>query len=415
MWQGLGWVAAACFWRWPSDNDSGPQMSDSEAFSSWRRLYSGGRKRLPNGFWAGPEGKERAVSLLRYGLKKHLTDVLRHLRLDGASQTCFQSPADYFLAAFPRLRRDDVRDAREQITKNHSYFRRIDTEEKAYLLGLLATDGNVSGGTISLALKARDRVLLEHFEQAIGLRPSSIRPMLKGMLRTSVSSVEMAGDLARLGVVPNKTMTLRWPEGVPENLERHYLRGVFDGDGGISGRQWSIVSASESFVKRVKKRLDFVARRSLPINRAGPSKTCWVLTGGINDWGVLDWLYEGATIFLPRKKRLYEDLKPMTRLFPVEVLGRRDGKRQLRLNSAGRFTRATSGRAGAIVTKGEVFLLRCSCCRRPFEKAGSATSLTSFQFCPGCIRRGIGQREIHSQGYFSRNPGAGPEKVNGKD
>lgn len=388
-------------------------MSDDESLASWRQVYSGGRKRLPNGFWAGPEGKDRAVALLRYGLKKHLTDVLRHLKLDGASQTCFQSPADYFLAAFPRLRRDDVRDAREQTAKDHSYFCRIDSQEKAYLLGLLATDGNVSGGTISLALKARDRVLLERFERAIGLRPSAIRPMLKGMLRTSVTSAEMARDLAKLGVVPNKTMSLRWPEGLERSLDRHYLRGVFDGDGGISGRQWSIVSASERFIAQVKKRLDVVARRSLPVNRAGPSKTCRVLTGGINDWGVLDWLYEGSTIFLPRKKRLYEDLKPKTRLFPVEVLGRRDGRRQLRLDAEGRFTRGASGRVGATVKKGEVFLLRCSCCRQPFEKAGSATSLTSFQFCPACLRRGIGQREIHSQGYFSRRPGGGTERANG--
>lgn len=380
-------------------------MSEEEALHCWRHLYTGTRSRLPNGFWTGPDGKERAVALLRYGLKKHLTEVLRHLKLDSASQTCFGNPVDYFLAAFPRLQRDDIRDAREQYAKNHRYFARIDTEEKAYLLGLLATDGNVRGGTVSLALKERDRVLLERFERAIGLRPSAIRPMVKGMLRTAVTSAEMARDLAKHGVVPNKTKTLDWPRGVPRRLWRHYLRGVFDGDGGISGRQWSIVSASERFILRVKSCFDRVARRALPVNRAGPSKASWVLTGGLNDWMVLDWLYYRATIFLPRKHRLYRDLVPQIRLFPAVVLGRRAGRRQVGQDSRGRFARSSTNN-GQVVINGQVLTLRCSFCRRAFDRDASAASLTSYQFCAACRGANM-QRAIHTQGYFERQRSVG--------
>lgn len=377
-------------------------MSDHDGVGHWRQLYNGERKRLPNGFWSGPRGKRRAVSLLRYGFKKHLTEVLRHLKLDGASQTCFRNPADYFLAAFPRLRRNDVRDAREQYAKKNRYFERIDTEEKAYLLGLLATDGNVSGRSISLALKACDRILLERFEHATGLRPSAIRPMLKGMLRTSVSCAEMAQDLARHGVVPAKTWSLGWPKTVPPHLLRHYLRGVFDGDGGISGRQWSIVSASKTFLVRAKRHLDHVAGRRLALNRTGQSKTSWVVTGGINDWMVLDWLYHRASIFLPRKHRLYQELRPKVRLFPARVLARRPGERPLRKDASGRFSRRASNGSGAVMLNGEVFTLRCSCCRQRFEKVASAASRAVYQFCEACRRKRIVQLAVHTQEYFRR-------------
>lgn len=375
-------------------------MSEESALRSWRDLYAGRRRRLPNGFWSGAEGRQRAVLLLRYGLKKHLAEVLRHLKLDGASQTCFRAPADYFLTAFPRLSRDDVRDAREQYAKEHRFFARIDTEEKAYLLGLLATDGNVSGATISLALKAKDRFLLERFERAIGLKPSAIRPMVKGMLRTAVTSAEMARDLAEHGVVPNKTKTLRWPKTVPRHLVRHFLRGVFDGDGGISGRQWSIVSASLPFIQRLKRIADSVAGRGLPVNRAGPTKSSWVITGGLRDWVVLDYLYFQAEIFLPRKKDLYLRLRPRVRLFPAVVVNRRAGMRRLRQDESGRFIRDKQA-AGRVVLRGGVLRLLCSRCRRGFEREESAFLPGSYQFCSPCRRGGI-RSAIRTQGYFER-------------
>ncbi|UPT75605.1 MAG: hypothetical protein M0D55_08005 [Elusimicrobiota bacterium] len=269
------------------------------------------------------------------------------------------------------------------------------------MLGLLATDGNVSGGTISLALKDRDRVLLERFERAVGLRPSAIRPMVKGMLRTSITSAEMARDLAQHGVVPGKTWTLDWPKGLPKHLERHYLRGVFDGDGGISGRQWSIVSASKRFILRTKARLDAVVGRKLPVNRAGPSKASFVVTGGLNDWYALDWFYQGATIFLPRKHRLYRALVPRIRLFPAVVLRRRPGKRRLGQDSRGRFA-ASASKSDVVVFNGAVLTLRCSHCRRVFDREASAVSLSSYQFCPACRAKRIIQRAIHTQGYFQR-------------
>lgn len=375
-------------------------MNEEEALAAWRDVYNGKRKRLPNRFWADAGGQRRAVALLRYGLKKHLVDVLRGLKLDGAAQVCFRNPTDYVLAAFPRLRPADVRDAREQYAKEHRFFARIDTEEKAYLLGLLATDGNVSGATISLALKAKDRFLLERFERALGLRPSAIRPMVKGMLRTAVTSAEMARDLARHGVVPNKTKTLRWPETVPRRLLRHFMRGVFDGDGGISGRQWSVVSASAPFIQRLKRIADSVAGRGLPVNRAGPTKSSWVISGGLRDWVVLDYLYFRAEIFLPRKKNLYLRLRPRVRLFPAVVVRRRAGMRRLNQGASGKFVSDAQAN-GRIVRRGAVLRLLCSRCRCAFEREESAFLPGSYQFCPSCRRGGI-RSAIRTQDYFER-------------
>lgn len=40
----------------------------------------------------------------------------------------------------------------------------------------------------------------------------------------------ITSDLFKLGIVPNKTYEHIFPENIPENKLRHYIRGVFDGD-----------------------------------------------------------------------------------------------------------------------------------------------------------------------------------------
>ena len=49
------------------------------------------------------------------------------------------------------------------------------------------------------------------------------------MLR--VGSDKLCNDLIKHGCLPRKTFILKWPTTIPENLIRHFIRGLFDGDG----------------------------------------------------------------------------------------------------------------------------------------------------------------------------------------
>lgn len=67
----------------------------------------------------------------------------------------------------------------------------------------------------------------------------------------------MVADLARFGIVPAKSLTLRWPTELPSELARDFLLGYFDGDGFITytinngyryGR-WGLTSGSIAFLE----------------------------------------------------------------------------------------------------------------------------------------------------------------------
>jgi hypothetical protein len=99
------------------------------------------------------------------------------------------------------------------------YFHRIETPMQAYILGLLAADGNVyvnkarAEYKISLKLHREDEVLVKRTrdELAPKVNPNYPKPHY---IRFEVCSQRMVNDLARYGVVPRKTWDLPWPEAL---------------------------------------------------------------------------------------------------------------------------------------------------------------------------------------------------------
>lgn len=118
---------------------------------------------------------------------------------------------------------------------NHSYFSCIDTEEKAYILGLLYADGCVcsTNNCISIVFQTKDRDLLDIIKTAL----TSTHP-IKHFSTYSLfnfTSKQLKQDLITLGCVPKKSKILQFPEFlILSPLLKHFLRGYFDGDGSIS-------------------------------------------------------------------------------------------------------------------------------------------------------------------------------------
>lgn len=144
----------------------------------------------------------------------------------------------------------------------HDYFGRIDSPVKAYLLGILGTDGNVgsSGNAIKLQISPKDIEIAELMREEISPYARILRyvnPPLPGYTKERhvaclvVSSAQMKADLGRLGVIPRKTFALVWPD-LDEELTASYLLGCYDGDGSIctdkQGPIWDLYSASPDFL-----------------------------------------------------------------------------------------------------------------------------------------------------------------------
>jgi hypothetical protein len=114
------------------------------------------------------------------------------------------------------------------------YFSIINTKEKAYWIGWLLTDGGVSKkNDIEIELSEKDEYILHMLENDLQIS-NKVKPFGDKYVRFSISCLKMCKDLEQYGIIPNKTLTLKYPSNIPEEFETHLLRGMFDGDGGFT-------------------------------------------------------------------------------------------------------------------------------------------------------------------------------------
>lgn len=127
--------------------------------------------------------------------------------------------------------RSEVQRESRGFVLDESKFETI-TDESAYWVGFLLADGNVSKNTITVNLKTSDRQHLEKFREFMGGNQTI---SLKKDVRVSgyaFGSIKVAKDLAKFGIVPNKSYIAKVPDEL--KLNPHFWRGVVDGDGTIS-------------------------------------------------------------------------------------------------------------------------------------------------------------------------------------
>jgi intein-encoded DNA endonuclease-like protein len=123
---------------------------------------------------------------------------------------------------------------------NEDYFSVIDSEPKAYFLGLIYSDGCVSKTNLRLSLQENDEEILIKFLNEIKsdaklYHISKRKTTHKNQKLISISNIKMVNDLYNLGVTQKKSLSVNFPtnEQVPEKYLSHFIRGVFDGDGSV--------------------------------------------------------------------------------------------------------------------------------------------------------------------------------------
>lgn len=188
---------------------------------------------------------------------------------------------------------------------NHEYFSKIDTEEKAYWLGFIFADGYVtSSNGKKIGVTSKDIDHLEKFKKDLGATypvniyeaHTSYGDSVYG--RLLISSEKLYNDLISLGCVEKKSKILQPPK-VKKELERHFLRGFYDGDGSIKKHK----SAKSGYVLSLvstKEMIDWTFDRIGGSIRYQESKDIWYLDTTITTER-LDYLYDDATRCLQRK------------------------------------------------------------------------------------------------------------------
>ena len=202
---------------------------------------------------------------------------------------------------------------------NVSYFNKIDTEEKAYWLGFLYADGCIGrDGQVRFALK--DIEPLEEFKKALDSEHTIYkRDNNRGtsnkkdifLFWLTIGSKKMCSDLINKGCLHNKTKELYMPtrEQVPLEFMGPFLRGFFDGDGCIhlQKREKTLkinISLNQTFAEGLCSFLSNEVGIEKKYNKGhGGSQ---IQMSGKKMYKFLDYIYRDATVFLARKKHIYD-------------------------------------------------------------------------------------------------------------
>lgn len=228
-------------------------------------------------------------------------------------------------------------DAKREYPIDEHFFDVIDTEQKAYILGMLYADGynNEATRKVKLSLHTKDEKIVGQIRDII----SPSRPLYyytkdrinkKGEKITlqSVTTIfcnkHMSETLAKLGCMQNKSFKITFPEFLDEKLVHHFIRGYFDGDGCITftseptginpdHKKYGIsFVGTESFIMSLKGILHdkfntggYVGNR-FPERNNNTRSLCF--SGNRQCRRIMEWLYNDATIYMERKHNRYLNL-----------------------------------------------------------------------------------------------------------
>lgn len=236
-------------------------------------------------------------------------------------------------------------------TENEHFFDEINTEEKAYVLGFFFADGcnhdlsNLDNGyyhqnVISFTQLEQDIDILDKIKSAMGCN----RPYVEIMQQTNgkkkyslriVSNI-LSKALSLLGATPNKSLTIRFPENIPQSLMPHFIRGYFDGDGGVwNGKRKKMIVKDERHPGKTREKIvhnvkfnftgnpefinslqDYLVSvlgfRKTKLNFSGKARSgtyCTMEYSGRKQMKKLfDFMYQDATIYGTRKYNKFQEI-----------------------------------------------------------------------------------------------------------
>lgn len=202
----------------------------------------------------------------------------------------------------------------QKYSYDKTIFDVIDTEEKAYWLGFICADGCICDYKgypckLSIGLKYCDYKHLIKFADFVRTEHDMVKlSEEKDRCDITINNRYMCESLARHGVIPRKSLTLKFPneKHVPTNLLRHFIRGYFDGDGTIyqrsNGRYSFGFVGTPDMIKNITEylyqNLDLTTVKTY--SKCNPQTVEWKKEGK-QAIECAKFLYKDATIYLDRK------------------------------------------------------------------------------------------------------------------
>lgn len=224
----------------------------------------------------------------------------------------------------------DTKKERSQIRKYNidlEYFNNIDDGNKAYILGLIASDGNISSrdSEVTISLLNTDNsemILLQKISECMKYEKGiTIYNSRKEFVNLKISCLEIKERLIDIGITPNKTFNMsieKIMSNIPICFHKDFVRGYFDGDGSISyytRKKTGKIEPNFNITMPTSNADDFIRYMNVPfdifksIDKRTDGKICQIRNGSRDFIKYMyEYLYKDSPhLFLERKKNKFEE------------------------------------------------------------------------------------------------------------
>ena len=218
-------------------------------------------------------------------------------------------------------------------SKDETFFEEIDTEEKAYFLGVIASDGhiNLKDNNVKLTLQLLDYDLVAKFAKALQYNGPILVKDIETVLpngkkckskiaQVTICSQKLVASLIKMGFDNRKTYNLNFDFSfIPKQFIRDFIRGYWDGDGtcnitrGPSGKisYHALCIGNTIMMKKLKEIIEreilgIKIKISTPIKER-PWTSVIEVVG--KEWfeKFINYLYQNAKVYLQRKYISYKE------------------------------------------------------------------------------------------------------------
>lgn len=189
---------------------------------------------------------------------------------------------------------------------NEKYFDIIDSENKAYWLGIFLTDGSTSSKIIRLKLMKSDESHLRKFLNDIESNHPISYEYKDGFVQAciNIGNTHMRNQLINKGIITNNKKTY----SLPDNISKDYWRGVIDGDGCFSreNKELRLIGTKETCINFKKFCQKKILTKANVIKVKNKKAWTFCLHGDIA-FKIINILYNNASVYLNRKYTVYDE------------------------------------------------------------------------------------------------------------
>lgn len=275
-----------------------------------------------------PKHRECKQLLTEDFLREQYIDLRKSMDVI-ASETgvCWRTVSNY-IRNFDIPRRTSSQS--RQTTIDSSGFKNLSTDWHAYWVGFLAADGCVfadekkNTARLQLVLKMSDADHVRNFQNGLKISNPVIERFdgRRNIAKIIIYNADLIHALSKWGIVPNKTLTMNWPNNLPSDIVPAYIRGYFDGDGTIYQRyrntqkKWvesecRFISGSVPFLEGLSCELTKRGIQTRHIYR-NQKTNAFVLPLSSRRENLLTFasvIYTGSTVCLERKRAIFQEME----------------------------------------------------------------------------------------------------------